>query len=163
MVVLTNPRRARVSVRVCPFGCGQPFRASRSTRSHAWNPNRELLAVGSWDGGPVIWNLSKFKDQLDEIGLGGELESHSQQKLSGSEQLCVVPIEKAAGETMPPSTFLTGPAPPERLVCAPGPMASSWYCRPIAVGLRLVPETPCGATAGRLSTHDLLTGGDSHG
>jgi WD40 repeat protein/serine/threonine protein kinase len=38
--------------------------------SFAWSPNRELLAVGSSDGGLAIWNLVKMKGQLDEIGLG---------------------------------------------------------------------------------------------
>jgi WD40 repeat protein len=36
----------------------------------AWSPKRELLAVGSSDGGLVIWNLVKMKAKLDEIGLG---------------------------------------------------------------------------------------------
>jgi WD40 repeat protein len=35
----------------------------------AWSPNRERLAVCSYDG-LVIWNLPKMKAQLDEIGLG---------------------------------------------------------------------------------------------
>lgn len=35
-----------------------------------WSPNRELLAVGTSDGGLVIWNLPKVKAQLAEIGLG---------------------------------------------------------------------------------------------
>src|SRR5262245_32998287 len=42
-------------------------------------------------------------------------------------------MKEAAGEAMPPSNFLTGPASSGRLVCAPGPMAFSLYRRP---GLR---------------------------
>jgi hypothetical protein len=37
--------------------------------SLAWSPNRELLAVGTSDGGLVIWNLPKVKARLAEIGL----------------------------------------------------------------------------------------------
>jgi WD40 repeat protein len=38
--------------------------------SFAWSPNRELLAVGSSEGGLAIWNFGKIKARLDEIGLG---------------------------------------------------------------------------------------------
>jgi WD40 repeat protein len=41
-----------------------------SITSLALSPNGELLAVGSFDGGLVIWNLPKIKAQLDEIALG---------------------------------------------------------------------------------------------
>jgi WD40 repeat protein len=40
------------------------------TLASLWSPKRELLAVGSSDGGLVIWNLPKINAQLDEIGLG---------------------------------------------------------------------------------------------
>jgi WD40 repeat protein len=36
----------------------------------AWSPKQELLAVGSSDGGLVIWNLPKIKAHLDAVGLG---------------------------------------------------------------------------------------------
>jgi WD40 repeat protein len=35
----------------------------------AWSPNRELLAVGSADGGPVIWNIPRVRAQLRELEL----------------------------------------------------------------------------------------------
>jgi WD40 repeat protein len=35
-----------------------------------WSPNRELLAVGTSDGGLVIWNLPKVNAKLAEIRLG---------------------------------------------------------------------------------------------
>jgi WD40 repeat protein/serine/threonine protein kinase len=37
--------------------------------SLAWSPNQELLAVGSSDGGLVIWNLPRIKAELTRIGL----------------------------------------------------------------------------------------------
>jgi WD40 repeat protein len=37
--------------------------------SLAWSPNKELLAVGSSDGGLFIWNLPKIKTELGQIGL----------------------------------------------------------------------------------------------
>jgi WD40 repeat protein len=37
--------------------------------SVAWSPNRELLAVGSSDGGLVIWNIPEIRAQLATIGL----------------------------------------------------------------------------------------------
>jgi WD40 repeat protein/serine/threonine protein kinase len=37
--------------------------------SLAWSPNKDLLAVGSSDGGLVIWNLSRIKAELTQIGL----------------------------------------------------------------------------------------------
>jgi WD40 repeat protein len=40
------------------------------TNSLAWSPNQELLAVGTADGGLVIWSLPKIKAQLDTMGLG---------------------------------------------------------------------------------------------
>jgi WD40 repeat protein len=36
----------------------------------AWSPDKELLAVGSEQGGIALWNLPKIKAQLDGIGLG---------------------------------------------------------------------------------------------
>ncbi len=36
----------------------------------AWSPDQKQLAVGSADGGLVLWNLPKIKAQLDQIGLG---------------------------------------------------------------------------------------------
>ena len=42
----------------------------RTIWSLAWSPNRELLAVGSSDGGLVIWNLPKINAELSRIGLG---------------------------------------------------------------------------------------------
>jgi WD40 repeat protein/serine/threonine protein kinase len=41
-----------------------------SAASIAWSPNRELLAVGTSDGGLEIWNLPKINAKLTEIGLG---------------------------------------------------------------------------------------------
>jgi WD40 repeat protein len=38
--------------------------------SLAWSPDRESLAVGSSDGGLVIWNLPRMKTELSRIGLG---------------------------------------------------------------------------------------------
>jgi WD40 repeat protein/serine/threonine protein kinase len=38
--------------------------------SVAWSPNRELLAVGTGDGGLQIWNLPQINAKLTEIGLG---------------------------------------------------------------------------------------------
>jgi WD40 repeat protein len=38
--------------------------------SVSWSPNRELLAVGTSDGGLVIWNLPEVKARLAEISLG---------------------------------------------------------------------------------------------
>jgi WD40 repeat protein len=38
--------------------------------SLAWSPDREHLAVGSSDGGLVIWNLPKINTELTRIGLG---------------------------------------------------------------------------------------------
>jgi len=38
--------------------------------SVGWSPNRELLAVGTFGGGPIIWNMPKIKAKLAEIGLG---------------------------------------------------------------------------------------------
>lgn len=38
-------------------------------QSVAWSPNRELLAVGTSDGGLEIWNLPKINAKLAEIGL----------------------------------------------------------------------------------------------
>jgi WD40 repeat protein len=35
----------------------------------AWSPNRDLLAVGTSVGGPVIWNIPKIRAQLAELGL----------------------------------------------------------------------------------------------
>jgi WD40 repeat protein/tRNA A-37 threonylcarbamoyl transferase component Bud32 len=40
-----------------------------TTWSLAWRPNREQLAVGSSDGGVVLWDLPKIRSQLAEIGL----------------------------------------------------------------------------------------------
>jgi WD40 repeat protein len=40
------------------------------TWSVAWSPNRERLAVGTSDGGLVLWDLPKIGAQLAEIGLG---------------------------------------------------------------------------------------------
>src|SRR6266478_9418839 len=40
--------------------------------------------------------------------------------------------KKAAGEALPPSKPLTGPAPPRRSVCAPGAIALPLYRRPPA-------------------------------
>jgi WD40 repeat protein len=39
-------------------------------QSVAWSPNRELLGVGTSDGGLEIWNLPKINATLTEIGLG---------------------------------------------------------------------------------------------
>jgi WD40 repeat protein len=36
----------------------------------AWSPNKELLAVGSEQGGIALWNLPRIKAQLAGIGLG---------------------------------------------------------------------------------------------
>jgi WD40 repeat protein len=48
-----------------------PFpRSEGSIWSLAWSPNRELLAVGSSDGGLFIWNLPKINRELSRIGLG---------------------------------------------------------------------------------------------
>jgi WD40 repeat protein/serine/threonine protein kinase len=38
--------------------------------SLAWGPDRDLLAVGSSDGGLVVWNLPRIKAELSRIGLG---------------------------------------------------------------------------------------------
>jgi WD40 repeat protein len=46
-----------------------PEEPTRSA-SIAWSRTGEFLAVGTSDGGLVIWNLVKIKAQLDEIGLG---------------------------------------------------------------------------------------------
>jgi len=35
----------------------------------AWSPNRELLAVSSSDGGPVIWNIRTIRAHLRELYL----------------------------------------------------------------------------------------------
>jgi WD40 repeat protein len=35
----------------------------------AWSPDRELLAVGSSDGGLVIWNIQEVLSQLRKLGL----------------------------------------------------------------------------------------------
>ena len=37
--------------------------------SLAWSPNRDLLAVGTSGGGPVIWNIPNIRAQLAELGL----------------------------------------------------------------------------------------------
>jgi WD40 repeat protein len=37
--------------------------------SLAWSPNRDLLAVGTSVGGPVIWYIPKIRAQLAELGL----------------------------------------------------------------------------------------------
>ncbi|MBI1914627.1 MAG: protein kinase [Planctomycetes bacterium] len=37
--------------------------------SLAWGPNKDLLAVGSSDGGLVIWNFPRIKAELTRIGL----------------------------------------------------------------------------------------------
>jgi WD40 repeat protein len=36
----------------------------------AWSPDKELLAVGSEQGGIALWNLPKIRAQLAGIGLG---------------------------------------------------------------------------------------------
>jgi WD40 repeat protein/serine/threonine protein kinase len=38
--------------------------------SLAWSPNKELLAVGSSDGGLVVWNFPRVQAELSRIGLG---------------------------------------------------------------------------------------------
>jgi WD40 repeat protein len=44
--------------------------AERSTVwALAWSPDRELLAVCSSDGGPVVWNVRAIRAQLGELGL----------------------------------------------------------------------------------------------
>jgi hypothetical protein len=42
---------------------------SSTVWARAWSPNRELLAVSSSDGGPVIWDLRKIRARLGELGL----------------------------------------------------------------------------------------------
>jgi WD40 repeat protein/serine/threonine protein kinase len=38
--------------------------------SLAWSPNKELLAVGSSDGGLVVWSFTRVQAELSRIGLG---------------------------------------------------------------------------------------------
>jgi WD40 repeat protein len=38
--------------------------------SLAWSPDKNLLAVGSSDGGLVLWDLPRIKAELSGIGLG---------------------------------------------------------------------------------------------
>jgi hypothetical protein len=38
-------------------------------RALAWSSNSELLAIGSADGGLVVWNLPVLRAQLAQIGL----------------------------------------------------------------------------------------------
>jgi len=40
--------------------------------SLAWSPDGKLLAVGTSVGGPVIWNISKIRSQLAQLGLDWE-------------------------------------------------------------------------------------------
>jgi WD40 repeat protein len=40
--------------------------------SLAWSPDGKRLAVGTSVGGPVIWNISKIREQLAELGLDWE-------------------------------------------------------------------------------------------
>jgi hypothetical protein len=37
--------------------------------SQVWSPDRDLLAVGTSVGGPVIWNIPEIREQLAELGL----------------------------------------------------------------------------------------------
>jgi YD repeat-containing protein len=44
--------------------------APGTTWSLAWHPRRRLLAVGSSDGGIVLWDLPRVRAQLAQICLG---------------------------------------------------------------------------------------------
>jgi WD40 repeat protein len=35
----------------------------------AWSRNREMLAVGTHDGGVVVWNIPALRAQLSHLGL----------------------------------------------------------------------------------------------
>jgi WD40 repeat protein len=37
--------------------------------SLAWNPTRDLLAVGTSDGGLALWNIPEVRTQLARLGL----------------------------------------------------------------------------------------------
>jgi WD40 repeat protein len=52
---------------------GQPVFSFPEERSMpwslAWNPTRDLLAVGTSDGGLVLWDIKEVRRQLAELGL----------------------------------------------------------------------------------------------